>query len=167
MKKAIKIAMCALALVGLVACSTNKKEPETVKDVPLFEVPNDWKVLSFDEAETHWDDDKAVMVYSFTDCPHCAVVVPALDELQDSSKTDIAFYYVDVTRDERTDGNNTYDRTIEHFTDYLDEDQVMYVPFIVYINGGKVLASHIGDVGNNGLSIEDTLSVYLARLINA
>ena len=167
MKKAIRIMLCALALVGLAACSANNEEQDIVKDVPLFEVPSDWHVLSFDEAEAHWNDDKAVMVYSFADCPHCAVVVPALDELQDSSKTGIAFYYVDVARDERTDGNDTYERTVEHFKDCLDEDQVMYVPFIVYINDGRILASHIGDVGNNGQTIEDTLSLYLSRLINA
>ncbi|MDO4501399.1 MAG: thioredoxin family protein [Erysipelotrichaceae bacterium] len=174
MKTISKLLLCASLVVGLTACGSEKPStypiyPDNNKEVetPLFEVPDTFKVISFDEAESHWNDDKTVMVYSFTDCPHCAVVIPLLDEIESEAKTDTKYIYVDVTRNERENGNEVYDKTVEHFTDYLGEDQKMYVPFTVYLNDGEIIAAHIGDEGIDNTSIKETLTLYLNRLTNA
>lgn len=113
MNKILKVLLSLLMAISLVACSdistypldkTNDQIQET-EDTPLFEVPKSFKVISFDEASSHYNDPKTVMVYSFDDCPHCAVVIPLLDEIYKSiNDPDISMLYVDVTRSERADG---------------------------------------------------------------
>lgn len=93
MNKPINILIGFMMLVSLCACSNistypiyNKDSiPQETEITPLFEVPEDWNIISFDEASEHYNDPKTVMVYSFEDCPHCAVVIPLLDEIHKTS----------------------------------------------------------------------------------
>lgn len=173
MTRFIKVLTVAAILLGLCACKATKYESEPIytsepeEDIPLFEVPDGFTTLSFDKASEHWNDDKTIMVYSFEDCPHCAIVVPLLKQIDDEyGGSDINYIYVDVKRMEREAGNEVYDMTIEHFADELGNDGKMYVPFTVYLDKGNIVASHIGDEGIDGMSIKETLEAYLGLLIN-
>ena len=175
MNKILKVMLGLLMAISLVACSDISTYPidkthdqiQETEDTPLFEVPKSFKVIAFDEASSHYNDPKTVMVYSFDDCPHCAVVIPLLDEIYNNiNDPDISMLYVDVTRSEREDGNKVYDDTIQYFKDYLGDEGKMYVPFTVFLNNGDIIATHIGDQGIDNMDIKDTLVSYFDLLIN-
>lgn len=175
MSKLLKLFLGLLMIVSLAACSDistypldkNHDQIKETEDTPLFEIPKNFKVISFDEASSHYNDKKTVMVYSFIDCPHCAVVIPLLNDIYESvNDRDINMLYVDVTRSEREDGNKVYDDTIQYFKDYLGEEGKMYVPFTVFLNNGDIIATHIGDQGIDNMDIKDTIRSYFDVLIN-
>lgn len=90
-------------------------------------------VISFDESLTKIEEEKAVVLfYSFDDCPWCYDAWPVFYEVAKNYK-DINFYYVNVSRDERVDGNETYDYLKELFN-----QEKIYIPFVAFVKDGQL-----------------------------
>jgi hypothetical protein len=53
-------------------------------------------------------------------------------------------------REERVEGNSTYDLTVEHFREFLKSDK-MYVPYVAFIKEGRILGCWTGTVDDHDL----------------
>jgi len=139
-----------IALVMGISAGMKKAENEVEKILPSYDDTVNWDVISFDEAMNHWDDDQAILFYGFNDCPYCTAAKPVLGAVSYNNNDAVSIYYVDVAREERVEGNSTYDLTLEHFRDFLKADK-MYVPYVVFIKEGRVLGGWTGTVDGHDL----------------
>lgn len=107
--------------------------------------------LSFQEAlDQIKDGGSGVYYFGFADCPWCQEAVPVLQE--EAAETDSQIYYV-KTRDE--DHNRLYtdeqrEEIRPYIEDYMQEDDdgvlSLYVPLVINVRDGKVVAGHQGTV---------------------
>lgn len=122
--------------------ATNNIDPESV---PL-------DVIRFDEAVDKLDG-TALLMFSFVDCPWCKVSLPYITEIS-KNYPDISTYYVDVSRDERVDGNSTYDILFERFKPWLTEElgedvEKIFIPYFVWVKDGEIVATHTGTIDDS------------------
>ena len=158
----IIIAMIVALIMGISAGMKHAEE-EVEQVLPSYDDTVNWDVISFDEAMNHWDDDQVILFYAFNDCPYCMAAKPILGAVSYNNNDAVAIYYVDVSREERVEGNNTYDLTLEHFSDFIKTDK-MYVPYVVFIKEGRVLGGWTGTVDDhdlkNGLTKAQIYQLY-------
>ena len=158
----IILAMIVALVLGINA-GMKKAEEEITEILPSYDDTVNWEVISFDEAMNHWDDDQAILFYAFNDCPYCTAAKPVLGAVSYNNADAVSIYYVDVSRDERIEGNETYDLTLEHFKEYLPEEK-MYVPYVVFIKEGRVMGAWTGTVDSHdvtkGLTASETYQLY-------
>ena len=158
----IIIAMIVALIMGISAGMKHAEE-EVEKILPSYDDTINWDVISFDEAMNHWDDDQVILFYAFNDCPYCAAAKPILGAVSYNNNDAVSIYYVDVSREERVEGNSTYDLTVEHFREFIKTDK-MYVPYVVFIKDGRVLGGWTGTVDDhdlkNGLTKAQIYQLY-------
>ena len=158
----IILAMIVALVLGINA-GMKKAEEQITEILPSYDDTVNWEVISFDEAMNHWDDDQAILFYAFNDCPYCTAAKPVLGAVSYNNNDAVSIYYVDVSRDERVDGNETYDLTREHFKEYLSGEK-MYVPYVVFIKEGRVMGTWTGTVNSHdvskGLTLPETYQLY-------
>ena len=119
--------------------ATGNIDPSTVE----------FEVISFDESLEKLNDTN-LLFYSFVDCPWCKAAYPYVVQVA-KEFPDSQVYYVDVSRDERVDGNSTYDILFEKFSPYLKEElgddvEKMYIPYFVWVKDGEIVATHTGTI---------------------
>lgn len=155
-----KIFIVSLLLLVLFGC-TSKKDPDNIQvNPPTNEVfacgPNEncvtrtstkdvldrnMMVISFDDSLNHLDETVALF-YSFDNCPWCYDAIQVLNGIY--RNYNMPTYYVEVSRDERVDGNKTYEHLKEKFSSQIEEK--MYIPFFVVLKDGEVVGSNTGTV---------------------
>ena len=108
----IILAMIVALVLGINA-GMKKAEEEITEILPSYDDTVNWEVISFDEAMNHWDDDQAILFYAFNDCPYCTAAKPVLGAVSYNNADAVSIYYVDVSRGERVEGNETYDLTLD------------------------------------------------------
>lgn len=131
------------------ACGIGEEECESETSNPRgenFSVKNllsdDVQVISFDESLTKIEEEKAVVLfYSFDDCPWCYDAWPIFYEVAKEYTEKISFYYVNVSRDERVDGNETYE-TLK----MLFNEEKIYIPYVAFIKDGQLGWSNVATV---------------------
>ena len=109
-----------------------------------------------------YDDTVNWEVIRFNDCPYCTAAKPVLGAVSYNNNDAVSIYYVDVAREERVEGNSTYDLTVEHFREFLKSDK-MYVPYVVFIKEGRVLGGWTGTVDGHDLKTGLT-SIQICQL---
>ena len=149
-------------IAGFLLGINDSRQQEEPKILPSYDDTVNWEVISFDEAMNHWDDDQVILFYGFNDCPYCTAAKPVLGAVSYNNKDAVSIYYVDVAREERVEGNSTYDLTLEHFRDFLKTDK-MYVPYVVFIKEGRVLGGWTGTVDGHDLKTGLT-SIQICQL---
>jgi predicted bacteriocin transport accessory protein len=149
-------------IAGFLLGINDSRQQEEPKILPSYDDTVNWEVISFDEAMNHWDDDQAILFYGFNDCPYCTAAKPVLGAVSYNNNDAVDIYYVDVAREERVEGNSTYDLTLEHFRDFLKTDK-MYVPYVVFIKEGRVLGGWTGTVDGHDLKTGLT-SIQICQL---
>lgn len=160
MKRTIGIFLMIVLFSILAGChqeETDKPVPSgcDIEDSCTEGRPDEWKVsdlfnddvvvYTMDEILAEFDK-TAIIFYSFEDCPWCYDALPVLlDVIRDE---DIKVFYVAATREERVEGNPSYDKTMEFFKDEVGEK--MYIPFCAFLKDGVIVGSHTGTVeGHN------------------
>lgn len=160
MKRIICILLIMIALVALAGCKNNETDKPVpsgcdIEDSCSDERGENWKVsdlfnddvvvYTMDEILAEFDK-TAIIFYSFEDCPWCYDALPVLlDVIKDE---DIKVYYVAATREERADGNPSYDKSMEFFREEVGEK--MHIPFCAFLKDGVIVGSHTGTVeGHN------------------
>lgn len=155
MKKIFTIGLLALLLTGCIynantAINSGKTTEEkqakaskrpsnySVKDI----VTEDTRVISFNESLNEVYGTK-VLFLSFDDCPYCYDALPILKSV--ASEYGVEVVYVDIDRDERVDGNTTYDTWRSLLGDMTGEEKT-YIPCAVFVKEGGVVAVHEGTV---------------------
>ena len=166
-----------LAITMLLGCS---KAPEETcesgcaiedkmdQDINVDNIQLD--VISFDEAyEFIQRKDTGVLMFSFTDCPWCKVILPYVEEVAENNPY-IQVKYVNVARSEREKGQNTYDKLYEIFEPYLKEElgednEKMYVPYLVWLDNGEIVQTHTGTIDDE-LELNDKQIAELYKILN-
>lgn len=157
----IPIILIVSFLAGFLFGMNNRQEEHKI--LPSYDDTVNWEVISFDEAMNHWNDDSAILFYGFNDCPYCTAAKPVLGAVSYNNNDAVSIYYVDVAREERVEGNSTYDLTVEHFREFLKSDK-MYVPYVAFIKEGRILGCWTGTVDSHdlskGLTSAETYQLY-------
>ena len=127
------------------------------------------EVITLDKALEYALDNKTngLFMLSFADCPWCMVALPLVEEMA-KQHPDISTYYVDITKDETTDGEPTYDRYYELVKPFLDEQgyEKIYAPSFVFIRSGSIVKYHTGMVGKSKELTEEEKNIFRA-IINS
>lgn len=152
MFKKVIILLLSLLLIG---CASNKENTEIEEDnfqnkVCSAENENcaergltsdvkdpEMETITFEESVNYLDETVALF-FSFEDCPWCYDAIQVLNQVY--KNYDIPTYYVDVKREERTEGNEAYDKVVEK----INVDGKMYVPYFVVLKDGNVVGCNIG-----------------------
>lgn len=151
-----------LMTVLLSGCGTNS---ESTSEYAYYK-DLDIEKMSFQEAYNYYKEgNSGVLFMAFSDCPYCEVAYPIFREVYNEYKN-VPVYYVDITRKEREDGNETYDLWVEALDEFLDpDDKKIYIPTVIALRDGEVTASVVGTVSDledmtKGSEIEKQKDAY-------
>lgn len=169
MKKLLILLLLTLALVSCSqktniepncqekGCAINPTNDEQKDHIDTNDI--NWDVISFDKAYKMVEDKETCLLFlSFVDCPWCKAALPVLQEtsnLYSETKT----YYVDVAREERVNGEDTYDKFFALAEPFLKElgDDKIYMPTFIFLKDGEIVKYHVGTIdGAKELSEEQT-----------
>lgn len=152
MKKILTILFLSLTLVGCNSEFLNSKLEYTPKEKTTARqrgdfsvkdiIPEGVRVISFDEVLEETTGTK-VLFLSFDDCPYCYDALPILYGL--TNEYGVELVYVDANREERIDGNETYDALRAWLGDLTGEEKT-YIPCAIFLNDGGITFVHEGTV---------------------
>ena len=129
-----------------IGCSIDGEHNDESEEVLLDEI--NFKIMSFDEAYSFIENkDTGVLFLSFIDCPWCIASKPILEDIS-NQYPDIDTYYVDVKREQRNSGQETYDKFydfVESELSYLEHDKI-YMPTFIFLKNGNITKYHVGTV---------------------
>ncbi len=176
MKKLI-IVIIVLSLFG---CSQKKdmdagcdvSDPCKVADLSDYEgfmaTDHVYKEATFSSILSKIDKKESFVVYfGFATCPWCVDILPILDEVAKTNKTDV--YYVDVRpgktnsteEDIRKNDNADYMKFVSIVSSTLKNDdngnKRLYVPHVFFFKNGELLVDHKGTLeGHNAKEVDLT-----------
>ncbi len=96
------------------------------------------------------DHEKALVVMGDKRWMKCQEAMPVLDKALVESETDI--YYVDAGKETNRD-LALWDALISRMALFINEEDI-YVPTVLYINDGKVMAAEVGTFGLKGQALD-------------
>ena len=153
--KLLVVILIVLAIVLIVFSNFNEPADTACSDTcevvlnrsdtcKVSKYTEDVNVISFEDS-LNYIDGTAVLYYSFDDCPWCYDGFPVFKEV--ANTYDIEWYYVNTTRNERTDDNPTYLKLLNIFSSECEGK--IYMPFTVFIKDGKIIGSNTGTVSSH------------------
>ena len=112
---------------------------------------NQFKESSMEEVLSMLENkENGVVYFGFPLCPWCVEALPIMNEV--AKEKNIAISYVQTRDDDRKQlySDEQKQRMMEYADAYLEKDdegnKQFYVPFVIVIKDGKVVAGHIGTV---------------------
>lgn len=156
MKKILTILLLALTLTGCVYnanTAINSSKTDEEKQAEKEKRPNNFSVqdlaesenlreISFNEVLNEIYGTK-VLFLSFDDCPYCYDALPILKGVANTYGIEVV--YVKVDREERKDGNETYD-ALRTLLGNMTSEEKTYIPCVIFVNDGGITYVHEGTV---------------------
>lgn len=147
--------------------SLNGKKNDNGKTYVKVTIPkeNNVKYADFDEVIDFLEEGTGILYLGFPECPWCRNAVPVLIGSAIENEIDDIYYFNALSiRDEKElkdgkivttkKGTKEYYKLVDKLKDYLTpyeglEDESIkriYFPTVVFVQGGKIVGSHIGTV---------------------
>ena len=105
----------------------------------IFEVVDEYKIIELLEST-----EKAIIVFSFPECPWCQAAIPYINEIAKEQNYE-KVYYLNILkiREEQT---KEYLQIFETIRYDIGNPEKINAPTVIVINNGKVLGYHIDTV---------------------
>lgn len=145
MTKRTSVLLIILTLMMSLSLTSCKKDPmlnkyQNLKDENhIFEVVDEYKIIELLNSRK-----KAIIVFSFPECPWCQAAIPYINEIAKEEGID-KVYYLNILkiREEQT---NEYLQIFEHIRYDIGNPEKINAPTVIVINNGNVLGYHIDTV---------------------
>lgn len=133
------------------------------------ELVADFKPISFSEAIDFFKEKKSGLLYfGFVNCPWCQELVPILHEL--TRQENVPVYYIETRNRENTRlySDEERDKISPYLKEFIKENKegtpTLYVPLVVAVENGEVIAGHQGTTSDHNAH-EEKLSEAQKELL--